>query len=238
VQVDYSSFKITAIDARDVNHVFGNYVARASGSDVYSSSLKPAQKIDLYAAFAVPAAGPIPKLIAERGDGSPVARYDLRGKVKALAAPFADPADASGASVKAEIPVQAGVFYPMRSLGIKFEGATYSSDKFEGRSPDSGKRYLVGTFTVKNLLGTTAQPVNYNYSSFKFVLRDAEDSKQTFGGYLIKPSRDEHQDGTLNAGEEARFRVYFLLPGELAAKTLSIAENDSHAYTFDVSGSK
>lgn len=238
VSVSYSAFKFTAVDAKDVNHVFGNYVAREGSSDVYSSSLKPAQKIDLYAAFTVPAAGPIPKLIAERGDGSPVARYDLRGKVRALTSPFADPADASGASVKAEIPVQAGTFYPMSSLGVKFEGATYSSDKFEGRSPDSGKRYLVGTFTVKNLLGSTAQPVNYSYGSFKVTLRDTEDGQQTFGGYLIKPSRDEHAEGTLNAGDEARFRVYFVLPGDLAAKTLSISENNSHTYSFDVSGGK
>lgn len=238
VSVSYSAFKITAIDARDVNHVFDNFVAREGGSDIYSSSLKPAQKIDLYLAFAVPAAGQVPKLIVERGDSSPVLRYDLRGKVKGFAAPFADPADASGAGVPAEIAAKPGAVYPMGSLGVRFEGAAYSTDKFEGRAPDSGKRYLVGTFTVRNLLGSTAQPVRYSYSNFKVTLRDAEDGKQSFGGYLIKPSRDEHADGTLNAGEEAKFRVYFLLPGDLAAKSISIAEGESHAYAFDVSGSK
>ena len=48
----------------------------------------------------VPAAGVVPKLIVEREQGAPVIRYDLRGKVKALPQPFADPSDTTGATAR------------------------------------------------------------------------------------------------------------------------------------------
>jgi Domain of unknown function (DUF4352) len=238
VGISYSAFKITAVDAKDVNHVFDNYIARDGTNEKYDASLKPAQKVELYAAFAVPAAGPIPKLIVERNDGSPVVRFDLRGKAKALVAPFADPADTSGASALMEVPAQTGTFYPGLNLGIKLENVAFSTDKMDAKAPGEGKRYLIATFTIKNLLGTSANPVNFRYSNFKIELRDAEGERQTFDGYLIKASRDEHAEGSLKPGEEYRFRVYFTLPSDLGAKTLTIAEGESRVYAFDVSSAK
>ncbi len=238
IPVNYSTFKITAVDAKDVNVVFNNYIAREGTNEIFDVALKPAQKVELYAAFAVPAAGPIPKLIVERNDGSPVLRFDLRGKAKALTAPFSDPADSSGASALGEVTAQPGTFYPGLNLGIKLEGVAFSKDKMDTKAPDEGKRYLIATFSIKNLTGPTANPVSFSYSSFKVELRDAEGERQTFNGYLIKASRDEHADGSLKPGEESRFRVYFTLPNDLAAKTLSISEGESRAYVFDVSSAK
>jgi hypothetical protein len=238
VPLNYANFKITAVDAKDVNHVFDNYVARDGTTEIYNASLKPAQKVSLLAAFAVPAAGPIPKLIIERNDGSPVVRYDLRGKVKPLVAPFADPSDSSGASALSEVPAQLGVFYPGMSLGVKLEGAVFSTDKMDGKPPADGKRYLIATLGIKNLTGATANPVRFDYSNFKFELRDAGGDKQVFNGYLIKAARDEHADGSLKSGEEYRFRVYFALPSDLTAKTLAVSEGASRVYAFDVSGAK
>lgn len=234
----YGSFKMTALDAKDINHELNSDVVRDGTTEIYNAQLKPAQKINLLAVLVVPAAGAIPKLIVERGDGSPVLRFDLRGKVKGLVAPFADPADSSGSSALVEVPAQAGVFYPMFNFGGKLESVAFSQDKMDGKAPDAGKRYLIATFAIKNLLGTTAQPVSYSYSSFKFQLLSAEGDRQTFSGYLIKAARDEHADGSLKSGEEYRFRVYFTLPSDLAAKTLSVSEGVSRAYNFDVSSAK
>jgi hypothetical protein len=233
--VAWDAFKFTAVDAKDVNLVFNNYVARDGTTAVYSARLKPAQKISLLAAFAVPAAGAIPKLIVERNDGSPVVRFDLRGKVKPLVAPFADPSDSSGASALTEVPAQIGTFYPGMSLGVKLEGAGFSQDKMDGKAPDVGKRYLIATFTIKNLLGSSANPVRFDYGNFKFELRDAGGDKQVFNGYLIKAARDERANGSLNSGEEYRFRVYFALPSDLGAKELAVSEGESRTYAFDVS---
>ena len=55
---------------------------------------------------------------------------------------------------------------------------------------------------------------------------------------LLKATRDEHADGNLKSGEEYRFRVYFSLPNDLAAKTLSVSEGESRSYSFDVSSVK
>lgn len=237
MNLSYSSFKITAVDAKDVNHVFGNYIAREGSNDSLNVSLKPAQKIDAYLAFDVPAEGVVPKLIVERGDGSPVVRYDLR-RAKGLPAPFADPADASGATALQEVPAQVGQFYPGSNFDLKLEAVAYSTEAFEKRPPEQGKRYLVATFTVKNATAKTANEAAYSYSQFTFELRDADGDKEKFGGYLIKASRDEHADGRLKPGEEARFRVYFTLPQDLAGKTLYVKEGDSRTYAFDVSNAK
>jgi hypothetical protein len=236
--VAWDAFKFTAVDAKDVNIIFNNYVARDGTTEVYSARLKPAQKISLLAAFAVPAAGAIPKLIVERGDGSSVLRFDLRGKVKPLVAPFADPSDSSGASALTEVPAQTGTFYPGMNLGVKLEGAVFSQDKMDGRAPDAGKRYLIATFTIRNILGGSANPVRFDYGTFKFELRDAGGDKQVFNGYLIKAARDERADGSLKSGEEYRFRVYFALPNDLGAKTLAVSEGEGRVYAFDVSAAK
>ncbi len=236
--VTWDAFKFTAVDAKDINIVFNNYVAREGTTSVFNERLKPAQKISLLAAFAVPASGAIPKLIVERNDGSPVLRFDLRGKVKPLVAPFADPADSSGSSALTEVPAQAGTFYPGSSLGIKLEGVAFSGEKMDGKIPEDGKRYLIATFSIKNILGASANPVSFSYGNFKFELRDAEGDKQVFNGYLIKATRDEHADGSLKSGEEYRFRVYFTLPKDLTAKTLAVSQGESRAYAFDVSSAK
>jgi hypothetical protein len=233
-----SAFKFTVVDDKDVNHVFNNYIAREATNEIYNTNLKPAQKVDLYAALTVPGAGQVPKLIVERKDGSPVVRFDLRGKVKPLVAPFADPADQTGASALAEIPAQPGEFYPMLNLGVKLESVDFSKDKIDGRLPAEGKRYLVATFTIKSIVGATVQPIGFNAGRFKIELRDVEGDRQTFNGYLIKVSRDEHAQGTLKSGEEYRFRAYFTLPDDLAPQSLSISERESHVYVFDLSNTK
>jgi Copper amine oxidase N-terminal domain len=238
MNVYYGSFLITAVDDKDVNHRFDNYIAREGTSTKYDVSLKPAQKIDLYLAFAVPASGMVPKLIVERGDSSPVVRFDLRGKVKALPSSLADPADKSGASVLAEIPARPGQFYPMQKLGVRLESAAFSKDRLGDKPPADGKRYLVATFAIRNLLPSGAPAVEFDYSNFKIKLQDADGERQEFGEYILKLARDEKARGTLNSGEEYKFRVYFTLPGDLAGKTISIAERDSHAYAFDVSQAK
>lgn len=234
----WSTFKITAVDAQDVNHVFDNYVAREGANDRLETRLKPAQKIDAYLAFAVPAQGVIPKLIVERGDGSPVLRYDLRGKVKALPAPFADPADKSGATALEEAPAQIGQAYPLKTFDLKLESVAYSTEPMEKRPPAEGKRFLVATFAIKNATAKTAGEATYGYSNFTFELRDADGDRVKFDDYLLKPSRDERAEGRLKPGEEARFRVFFELPADLAGKTLYAKESDSRTLVYDVSSAK
>lgn len=236
--LSYSSFKFTAVDAKDVNHTFDSYFAREGTNDILSIALKPAQKIEVYAVWPVAAAGAIPKLIVERESGAPVLRYDLRDKVKPLAAPIADPADSSGVSALNEVPVTAGTYYPLKYYDLKLESVAFSNDKMDNRPPAEGKRYLVATFSLKNSLGANTQPRSYSYSNFKFVLKDSDGEKNNFDGYLLKASRDEHANGELKSGEEYRFRVFFEVPQNTTGQTLYASEEDSRTYAFDIGSFK
>lgn len=235
IGVSWDSFKFTVVDAKDVNHVFDNYVAREGTTENYDVRLKPAQKVDLVAAWAVPASGVIPKLIVERERSAPVLRYDLRGKVKSLPAPFADPSDPTGATALEVVPAKAGTYYPMQKFDMRLESVSYSSEPMNKQAPAEGKQYLIATLSIKNACGPTAREANFNYDSFKFELKDADGEKQEFDGYLIKAARDERADGKLKPGEEYRFRIYFELPQEVKGQTLYAAEGESRVYAFDLS---
>lgn len=234
----YSSFKFTAVDAKDINHKFDNYVAREGTTESLGVTLKPAQKIDVVASMTVPAAGPIPKLIVAPSGEGPVLRYDLRGKATALKAPFADPADTSGTTALPTVAAQGGTYYPLGLFDLKLDSVAYTKDKIGGKAPGAGKRFLVATFSLKNGTGPTASEKNWSYSTFKIELKDADGEKVKYGDYLYKATRDETASGGLKPGEEGRFRVFFELPENVQGASVNVAEGESRTYTFDVSGAK
>jgi hypothetical protein len=238
VNLSYSSFKLTVVDSKDVNHEFGNYIGREGSTEILDVNLKPAQKIDVFAAWAVPAEGVMPKLIVDRRDGAPVLRYDMRGKVAKLGAPFAEPADANGATARQEVPADLGKYYPGLVFDLKIESIAYSTGKILDKTPEAGQRFLVATVSAKNATAKTASEVAFSYSTFKFELRDADGDRQSFGDYLVKASRDERHEGTLKPGEETRFRIFFPLPADLGGKTLYFREGESRTYALDVSNAK
>ena len=239
VGINYAAFKITAVDDGDRNAEFDCYWARDGQTDELNTALKPAQKVDVVAVWPVAANAKIPKLIVQRGDGTPVVRYDLGGKIKGLAAPFADAKDPTGSTALEVVTAQAGTYYPMAALDVKLEGTAYSGEQMDGRKPEAGKRFLIATFAVKN--GTGNRSVNYSYSNFSIDLTNNEGDTVKFNGYIIKPARDEQANGDLKPGAETRFRAYFELPEGVTGKALAIAENFnglSRQYVFDVSGAK
>ena len=239
VGFNYSAFKLTAVDDKDVNYVFDCYYARDGETAELSTQLKPAQKVDVVAVWPVAANAQIPKLIVQRGGetGAPVVRYDLGGKIKPLAAPFSD----SGFNALEVVKAQSGTYYPMGTLDIKLESVAFSTEALEKRPPAEGKRYLVATFATRS--GLANRDLNYSYSNFEINLTDADGSTKRFDDYLVRATRDERAEGTLKPGAETKFRAFFELPADLGAQTLTIAENanmvgKSRTYSFDVSGLK
>jgi hypothetical protein len=234
---DYNreSFVITAVDAKDVNHVV-SFIGRQGTSEPVNLQLKPAQKLDIFAALTVPAAGPVPKLIIQRGDGNPVLRYDLRGKVKQLAAPFVDPADATGATARTEVTAARATFYPLMLFDVRLDAIAFTPGPLEGQEAEEGKRFVTATVTLKNL-----HVIGIEYASglFKADLTLASGEKVESNGVLLRPNRDEAANGTLKPGETTTVRLYFLVPMSDAPKTLRLQETDqSRTYAFDVSGTK
>lgn len=233
----WNTLKFTVVDAQDVNHADDNYVGRDGTSNVLDIALKPAQKVGAYAVITVPATGPVPKLIVSANDEQGVVRYDLRGKVKALAAPFADPADSTKVTALEAVPMKAGAYGPLGYFDVKLDSVAYAGS-IKGQTFENGERALVATLSVRNGTAKTAGPRSWNWDAFQIKLRDADGEVTAYDDYLLKVSRDETADGTLKPGEEARFRVYFKLPAGVKGQSLQVAEGESRALVFDVSNAR
>jgi hypothetical protein len=228
------------VDNKDVNHEDLQAVTREGTMEPVEVYLKPAQKLEVQSALMVPAAGVIPKLILTREEGDPVVRYDLRGKVKPIAAPFADPADAAGATSRPTAPVPMGTYYPCGAFDMKVDSVTYTRAPLgigeSAQAPEDGKRYVSIVFSFRNM---TNREERYYWATFAPELRDADGEKVEYPQVLLKASRNEVAEGKLKPGEEARARMYFVLPDETAAKTLTLAEaldsDPSYGLVYDLS---
>ena len=236
----YRTLQFTVVDARNVNHENENYVGRDGTTDRLDITLKPAQKVGAYAVIAVPAAGPIPKLIVnvEDDENKRVVRYDLRGKVKALPAPFADPSDAAKVTALEAVPMKAGVYGPLGYFDLKLDSVALSTSPINGRELENGDRNLVAIFTARNGVAKTAEVRSFFSQTFSFKLRDADGDVTEYDDSPLKVSRDESTSGSLKPGEEMRFRVYFKLPANVKGRILNVVEEESHALVFDVSQAK
>jgi hypothetical protein len=233
----WGQLKFTAVDAADTNREYIQAVRRAGVIDSgFNADLKPAQKVQIEAAILVPASGVVPKLIVQRENDAPVIRYDLRGKVEKLPTPYADPADAEGATALKEVPVKAGEVGSLGPFDIKLESVAYTDESLGGREVKKGYRNVSAVFTIKNV---AASKQRYYWGDFDVTGRDAEGEKVPYTQAMLKPSRNEKTDGDLEPGEEVRVRFYFPVPKEVSAKTMALKDlrtsgRDGRALVFDL----
>ncbi|BDI28636.1 hypothetical protein CCAX7_006870 [Capsulimonas corticalis] len=244
----FIGFQTVAADGKTRDD--SQYIIHTGDKDSLAVTLKPGQGVDdLMTAYVVPAAGPVPKLILNKGregTSEEVTRYSLgtaQNPIKPLAAPFADPADPKGATALANVPAVIGQTYPAGYFDITLDSLAFSSDKIGDNDPPDGKRWLVGVMTVKN------QSHEHVYISaanaFKIFLKDSDGDKTVFDGYLRHVKNDDNTDDSPEFGETVRTRFYLPVPKDGApGATLSIAENVdnsggvSRAYVYDISGLK
>lgn len=230
---------IKAVDAQGVTRSAITDIAREITAESVYFTLQPGQKIDVYTAIKVAAFGEVPKLIVQNNYDreAPIVRYDLRGKVSKLVAPFADPADPKGATAPKQIPAVMGTAYPVTdNFDVSVDKVTYTTEPMGGRKPDAGKHYCVATVTIKN---RTTKPVRYGQSYFRADLKDMDGEKVNYNTYLQKASRDEDSSAELAPGEEARARFFWVLPENVKAKTVLLQygyDRESRTYAIDVEG--
>jgi hypothetical protein len=231
----WSEIHFTAVDAQDKNQEMIQAVSREGTNEPYAVRLKPAQKIDVTAAILVPAEGVVPKLIVEREKNEPVIRYDLRDKVAALPAAISP---APGVDAPKDVSAQPGTFYSTGVFDMRLDEIAYISGTVAGQEPKKGERFLTATFTLKN---RTAQKQTYYWGHFVADLKDADGEKSPFVQALLKATRDERTDGSLESGEEGRVRFFFPVPENVTGKTVRILEckevqrNDARGFVFDIS---
>ena len=125
----------------------GPWFDEATHSEV-SLLLKPGQKIDVYTRIVLAADVSLPKLIVDDANNK-VWRYDLKGQVTPLAAPFADPAVKDGSAALDEVPGKAGVFYPA-VLDLRVDRVDVPATVPEGMDVGSDQRVVVVYLTFHN----------------------------------------------------------------------------------------
>jgi hypothetical protein len=236
----WADLKFTAVDATDTNREYIQAVRRAGVQDArFEAELKPAQKVQIETAIVVPAAGEVPKLIVEREAGAPVIRYDLRGKVGKLPAPFADPADATGATPAKEPTFAAGTPAPVGAMDVTLEAVgSIAGPAYNGDSPKPGYRYATVLVTLKNV---TAAKRRYYWGDFDATARDADGEKVPFTQSMLKGTRNEKADGELEPGESVRVRFYFAVPESVQLKTVTLRDTaysgvNGRPVVFDLTG--
>jgi hypothetical protein len=231
----YDTVTFTAVDARNNNRECGNPYGQEENRQVLSMLLKPAQKVAGYTFITVPAQGEVPKLIVRSSDDL-VLRYDLRGKVKALAGPSRDPKDKTGVSALPSVPASIGVVYPLGEFDVKIESIAFSSQPIKDVEIDEGARFLIATATVRN---GAKQPSLLRYDTFDLKSTDTDGADLDWAPSLLRATSDVEYDGQLEPGKEARVRLYAIVPEGITPKDLTLRISDEgRAYVYDLSGLK
>ena len=233
--VRFDTFQFTVVDAGNANQEFVGDVGAEATRQTLDMNLKPGQKIDAYTGVMLPAKGEAPKLIVKSPDNL-VLRYDLKGKAKPLAAPFADPADKAGATALEKVPAVMGTFYPAGNIELKLDGAAFQEEKIGDEDLSEGNRFFVIAITARNVAPSKQM---LRFDTFALTLRDADGANVEWNQSLLQASRNNPIDMELDPGQEIRGRFFFQVPKDLALKDLSIREgSEGRAFVYDVSGAK
>jgi len=230
----FDTLAMTAVDAKDQNWEYIRELGAEKTKERVQVELKPAQKLDVYTAVLVPAAGVMPKLIVKSYDET-VLRYDLRGKVKGMSAPFADPNDNSGATALQSIPAQVGTSYPLGNFDLKLESASFSDKPVGDQELEEGARNLVLICSAKN---RSKDKSLLRFDTFNCKLTDADGVEVEWNQNMYSASRDATIQTDVEPGQEIRFRYACPVPKDVKLKSLSIREEEGHMFVYDLSGVK
>jgi len=233
------SLRFIAVDAMNVNHEFRGTWGNKLDNSALNMQLKPAQKVEAYLAIAVPAKGPVPKLIVQPNDNGPVLRYFLYddrvtppvSKVASLATPIADPKDPTGATALESVPAQFTVSYPFTDWYATVEKVEYTNTPLMTRKPEKDGRFAILTILVKNV---TPRDNLLRFDTFRFLLTSTDGENLKNGGDILFATGDRSFNQPVKAGAEMRIRTFFYVPKDVTPKTLTMNQNNSREYRFEL----
>lgn len=229
--LDHTAFTFTAIDANDVRHDDNDHWGLSETREPLNLLLAPAQKIQGYATIITNAAGQVPKLLVQPPTGL-VLTYDLRELVQGFRAPFADPADATSASV---LPVKDVDEFdrpvPLRSFALNLHGFETSTEKFDRFEPNAGHHFLIARASITNI-----SPLPNPLAMIEFEAQVvAGDQKFPALGQLYRPGDPTPVVFNMPANDTEEFLFFFEVPTELANARVQFSQKtDGHVFTWAV----
>jgi hypothetical protein len=249
VQLDNASFVFTVVDSNNVSVTpdwAGSEIAIARDNDFtpLNTPLKPGQRLDVYTVFIVPNDVSVPKLLVERWNErqAGVLRFDLTGKIKPLAAPFA--ADSTGIKSLEQINAQIGTYYPVGKTDMRLESAQISTLEPGDVLPGEGKRFVRLNFGFRNPMPKGAPNTGVGMCGAEgFILEftDSDNERQVTSSCatsFLKVSRNENGDADLAPGQEVKLRYLFEVPSGVAAAKLMVYTEPSIRYVYDIGSAK
>lgn len=230
--VDGSSIRFTGVDSKNSNVSGDGYWYEQGTLRPVSLSLKPAQKVVVFTRIVVDADVSLPKLIVDDSNNA-VWRYDLRGKVAPLPAPFADPSVIDGSSALTVFPAQIGVYYPAVT-NFKLDKVSYSTEPwFDGSTPPEGGRWLVLYFTVKNI-AKAPTGIYGGYGLISFTDQDGIESRKS--DWIYRASRDANlEEIDLQSNQEVQARALIGVPSGVQPKKVRLVWHGSRTAELDIS---
>jgi hypothetical protein len=228
--VSGGKIRFSGVDSKNQNVEGDGYWYEQGTMRGISINLRPAQKVNIYTRVVMDRDVSLPKLIVDDCNNA-VWRYDLRGKVTPIPAPFADPSVADGSSALLFFPAQYGVYYPGRT-NFKLDRVEYSTAPwFDGSTAPEGGRWMILYFTVKN---TTKAPIGiYGVGGLSFLDQDGISSRISDWAYFA--NRDSAFSLELQPNQELALRALIEVEKGIQPKKLRFAWHYSRTAEIDIS---
>lgn len=235
-----------AVDAQDNTIQDCNECRRVDADHTVGDTIKPGQGIDdLVTYIVVPADAKIPKLILKLGRAGTkdlVTRYALGTPpniIHPLPAPYADPADKSGATALAQVPGTTGTTYTAGYFDFTVSSLALAPGPLGNLTADDGNQFLVASLSATN------RSLSKQYFSAIWVpILTTTDDKLT-DYHELKADHDDNFDARqVDPGETVNERIVMQVPKDATLQTLSVAEavdntgDKSKAIVYDISGLK
>ncbi|MFZ4506880.1 MAG: hypothetical protein ACOYON_04195 [Fimbriimonas sp.] len=226
--VNFGSFQFTAVSPDDKNFVTNGSLYQPESLRRYQGDLKPAQKVKVQVVLPIYAAGPVRKIIVQRGPGA-VLRYDLEGKLLPAKTSFSP----DGFDFVNEFTGEVGKPFDVSAV----EAEVQEVASHQG-NVGNYKRYqdrLIFTVQVKytNLL---SRPLLLNWNTLKPTLLDENGEKMGWETDMISLGTGSSISQEVAPGESIRGLLIFKGQGAQKPAKLRLLEPSSgRTATFAIS---
>ena len=219
-----TTFGFTAVSPDDENFKFSGYILGLPKKGKISQSLKPAQKVKCVVAFPIYATGPVTKVMVNKGDATPILRYDLTGKLDKMESAFSK--DGIDLDQTTKFPALAkGEAVDIGEFGVTYNGWEFTNEKIKGYAPSKGFKYLVLKTSFKNLV---AKDAFLSFAYFDYSVTDGSGQKLPWNRDILFEGSDTSIYQKLVFGEDdIKGRVYFQVPETMTSFSASLTHVSS-----------